>query len=217
MTSFYSTNPDAKWVAIDMVAGDNGNPQDNACTVAAWCYFGITNKCSDPERAYAIWDDMATPENYIHRRFGVEGEHWVKNDDGSYEILVSNSGEENTTQNIGLKLFQDLFARKDECNIENTAETSALYEKVKESSRDAYAQMIEKKDPNAYEAWNEYGTDIETEVSTYQWGVIAGEKSLDDWDAHVQAMYDAGLQEVMDELNELYPQQQAEMEAYRAK
>lgn len=46
MQSFYSTNPDAKWVAIDMVAGDNNTPQDNPCSVAAWCYFGITNVCS---------------------------------------------------------------------------------------------------------------------------------------------------------------------------
>ena len=216
MTSFYSTNPDAKWVPIEMVSGDNGDPQDNACSVGAWCYFGITNKCSDPERAYAIWDDMATPENYIHRRFGVEGEHYVKNDDGSYEILISNSGTENTEQNIGLKLFADLFSRKDFCNIENTPETTALYERAKEQSRDAYSHMIEKKDPSAYVVWNEKGADIEAEVTQYQWGVIAGEKSLDDWDAHIQAMKDAGLDEVMEELNELYPQQQEAMKAYLA-
>ena len=42
MVSFYSSNPDAKWVPIDMVAGENGNPQEDPATSAAWAYFGIT-------------------------------------------------------------------------------------------------------------------------------------------------------------------------------
>ena len=149
MQSFYSTHPEAKWVPIDMVAGDNGTPQDDPASVGAWCYFGITNTCSDPERAYAIWDDMATPENYIHRRFGVEGEHYKDNGDGTYEILVPSDGTQNTEQNIGLKLFQDLFARKDFCNIENTKSTSELFEKVAANSRIAYSHTVEK-NPEAY-------------------------------------------------------------------
>ena len=98
MQSFYSSNPGAEWIPIDMVSGDNGNPQDEPATIAAWCYFGITNVCSDPERAYAIWDDMATPENYIHRRFGVEGRDYVDNGDGTYEIIHAGDGSENTEQ-----------------------------------------------------------------------------------------------------------------------
>ena len=216
MRSFYSTNPDAKWVPIDMVAGDNGNPQDNPCSVAAWCYFGITNVCSDPERAYAIWDDMAQPENYVHRRFGVEGEHYKDNGDGSYEIIVSGDSEENNTQNIGIKLFQDLFARKDEYNIENSKETSDLFAKVAEHSRDAAKHMVEKKNPAAYEVSNELGTDVGDIAKEYMWSVIGGSKSVDSWDSYVKDLEDAGLQQMTDEMVELHSEQMKQYEEYMA-
>ncbi len=214
MQSFYSTNPDAKWVAIDMVTGDNNNPQDDPASVGAWCYFGITNTCADPERAYAIWDDMATPENYIHRRFGVEGEHYIANADGSYEILVTGDGAENTSQNIGIKLFQDLFTRKDFCNIENSEETIALYEKVAKKSRDAYAMTVEKKNPSAYETGNELGTDIDDITQQYFWGVIGGGQSIDDWDSFIADLTAAGVDDVIDELTEIHGAQIKEYEEY---
>lgn len=214
MQSFYSTNPDAKWVPIDMVAGDNGNPQDEPASVGAWCYFGITNVCSDPERAYAIWDDMAKPENYIRRRFGVEGRDYKDNGDGTYEIIHSGDGPENTEQNLGIKLFQDLFTRKDECNIENSEETAALFEKVKENSRDAYKLTIEKKNPEKYEVGNELGTDIGDISKEYMWGVISGSQSLDDWDRFVSDIENVGIQEVQEELTQLHTAQLEQYEKY---
>lgn len=216
MQSFYASNPDAKWVAIDMVAGDNGTPQDNPCSVSAWCYFGITNVCSDPERAYAIWDDMSTPENYLRRRFGVEGRDYIDNGDGTYEIINPGDGAVNTENNYGIKLFQDLFARKDEYNIQNTAETAELFEKVKESSRIAYENIIEKRDPSIYEVNNELGTDIGDIMKEYAWSVISGNKSLDDWDTYIADLEAAGLQECLDELAELHGAQQAQYDEYMA-
>lgn len=216
MKSFYSTNPDAKWVPIEMVAGDNGNPQDNPCSVPAWCYFGITNVCSDPERAYAIWDDMAQPENYLHRRFGVEGEHYKDNGDGTYEFIVTGDSEENNTQNIGIKLFQDLFARKDEYNIDNTKATSELFEKRIASSRDAAKMLVEKKNPAAYEVNNELGTDVGDIAKEYMWSVIGGSKSVDSWDAYIKDLNDAGLQDMTDEMTKLQNEQSAQYDEYMA-
>ena len=212
MQSFYASNPDAEWIPIDMVSGDNGNPQDEPATIAAWCYFGITNVCSDPERAYAIWDDMATEENCIHRRFGVEGRDYVDNGDGTYEIIHAGDGSENTEQNLGIKLFQDLFARKDACNIENIEATTELFEKVKNSSRDAYAKSIEKKNPDAYVVNNDIGTDIGDAMKEYTWGVIGGNKSLDDWDSYVANLENLGLQRIVDELTEIHG---AQVESYQ--
>ena len=215
MKSFYSTNPDAKWVPIDMVAGDNGNPQDNPASVGAWCYFGITNTCSDPERAFAIWDDMATPENYIHRRFGVEGEHYKDNGDGTYEILISGDGEENNAQNIGLKLFQDLFSRKDFCNIENTEITSGLFTRVFENSRDAYSHTIEKKNPADYVVNQDKGTDIGDRAKKFIWDAIKGNVDLDtDWDPYVEEIKSLGVQDVIDELTQIHGAQVKAYEEY---
>lgn len=159
---------------------------------------------------------MATPENYIHRRFGVEGRDYIDNGDGTYEIINAGDGPENTEQNLGIKLFQDLFARKDECNIENVAETTELFEKVKESSRDAYAKSIEKKNPDAYVVNNDIGTDIGDAMKEYTWGVIGGGKSLDDWDAYVENLENLGIQRIVDELVEIHGAQVEEYEAYMA-
>ena len=214
MQSFYASNPDAEWIPIDMVSGDNGNPQDEPATIAAWCYFGITNVCSDPERAYAIFDDMATPENWIHKKFGVEGRDYKDNGDGTYEIINPGDGAVNTEQNLGINLFQDLFARKDAANIANTEETTELFEKVKENSRDAYAKTIEKKNPDAYTVNNDLGTDIGDAMKEYTWGVIGGGKSLDDWDSYVDKINGLGLQDVQDELKEIHGKQVEDYQKY---
>lgn len=214
MQSFYASNPDAKWVPIDMVAGDNGNPQEEPATIAAWCYFGITNVCADPERAYAIFDDMAQPENWIRKKFGVEGRDYTDNGDGTYDIIHAGDGAENTEQNLGINLFQDLFARKDECNIANSEETSALFEKVKENSRYAYTHSVEKRNPAAYEVNNDLGTDIGDIMTEYAWSVIGGNKSLDNWDSYIADLENAGLQDVLDELTELHGAQVEQYEAY---
>ena len=214
MQSFYASNPDAEWIPIDMVSGDTGNPQDEPATIAAWCYFGITNVCSDPERAYAIFDDMATPENWIHKKFGVEGRDYKDNGDGTYEIINPGDGAVNTEQNLGINLFQDLFARKDAANIANTEETTELFEKVKENSRDAYAKTIEKKNPDAYTVNNDLGTDIGDAMKEYTWGVIGGGKSLDDWDSYVDKINGLGLQDVLDELKEIHGKQVEDYQKY---
>ena len=135
MMSFYASNPDAKWVPIDMVKGSNGNPQDDPGTSAAWAYFAITNTASDPERLYATWDDMCDSDNYIARRFGIEGTDYKYDENGQYVAIVGPDSEENTSKNIGLKLFDALMNRKDECNISNTPETTALFNKSGENSR----------------------------------------------------------------------------------
>ena len=214
MQSFYASNPDAEWIPIDMVSGDNGNAQDEPATIAAWCYFGITNVCSDPERAYAIFDDMATPENWIHKKFGVEGRDYKDNGDGTYEIINPGDGAVNTEQNLGINLFQDLFARKDAANIANTEDTTKLFEKVKENSRDAYAKTIEKKNPDAYTVNNDLGTDIGDAMKEYTWGVIGGGKSLDDWDSYVDKINGLGLQDVLDELKEIHGKQVEDYQKY---
>jgi putative aldouronate transport system substrate-binding protein len=217
MRSFYTSHPDGKWIPIDMVAGDNGDPQEDPGKLSAWCFFGITNKCKDPERLYAIWDDMANPEPYVTRRFGFEGEHWQKNPDGTYTLLVASTDTRNQEENIGLVLFRDHFGRKDEWNISNTPETAALFAKVSRESRGAYDLAIEKKDPNSYKAWAEFGSDVTDIRDAYLWSVIAGTESLDNWDKYLADLKRVGLDEVIAELYELYPKQQQEMEAYLSK
>lgn len=216
MMSFYASNPDAKWVPIDMVKGSNGNPQEDPATSAAWAYFAITNTASDPERLYATWDDMCDSDNYIARRFGIEGTDYKYDENGQYVAIVGPDSEENTSKNIGLKLFDNLMNRKDECNISNTPETTALFNKSGENSRYAAAHLVEWKDPASFESWTECSADIEAEKDQYLWGVIAGQESIDDWDNYVATLNSLGLEDVLAEANEDYAELSAQMEEYLA-
>jgi putative aldouronate transport system substrate-binding protein len=213
MQSFYASNPTAKWVPIEMVKGDNGNPQDNPATASAWCYFGITKSCKDPERMFAIWDDLAAPDNYIKKRFGIEGTDYWKNPDGSYRFITD---AENQAGNIGINIFDNFFARKDFCNISNLPETTALFDRSSKMSRDAYASQIEKKDPNAYPINIENGTEIGDAKDAYFWSVIAGTNSITNWDQYIATLKANGLDDVLAELKTVYDKQKQEHQAYLA-
>lgn len=214
MLSFYASNPDAKWVPIDMVKGENNNPQEDPATSAAWAYFGITKSAEQPERLYATYDDMCSLENYVARRYGEEGVHYTYDEDGVYQPIIAPESEENNAQNVGLNLFNNLFNRKDEGLISNTAETKALFEKSGAASRDAAAHFVEWKDPASFESWLEHKTDIEDEVKRYLWGCIAGTESVDTWDTYVATLNSLGLEDVLVEANEDYAALQEEMTAY---
>lgn len=216
MMSFYSSNPDAEWVPIDMVVGENGVPQEDPATSAAWAYFGITKSAQEPERLFATYDDMCSLENYVERRFGIEGEHYEYDENGTYVAIIGPDSEENTSQNIGLKIFDNLFNRKDEGNISNTPETTALFNKSGENSRYAAEHLVEWKDPASFETWTEYSADIESQKDQYLWGVIAGQDSIENWDNYIATLNGLGLEEVLAEANEDYAALQAEMEAYLA-
>lgn len=216
MLSFYSSFPDDKWIPIEMVEGPTGNAADCPDSVAAWAYFGLTKSCPDPERLYATYDDMGSDVNYVERRFGREGEHYTYDENGVYQAIIGPDSEENTAQNIGLKIFDNCFNRKDQCNIANTPETTALFERSSATSRASYNQRIEWKDPAAFTTWLDYGADIESERDQYIWGVIAGQESIDNWDTYVATLEGLGLNECRAEAAELYVAQAAEMEAYLA-
>jgi hypothetical protein len=214
MRSFYSTNPNAEWLAIPMPAGDSGVGMENAGYLSAWCFFGITKNCKDPERLYAIWDDMGSPEPYVIKRWGLEGQEYRTLPDGSHELIIVPGSTEAVEKQIGIDLFHDHFARKDEYNYANTPETVQLFADRTRDSRVTYDIGIEKKDPNAYTAWNEYGAELIDQRDAYIYSVISGTESIADWDKYIARLKANGLDEVLAELNELYPKQQEEERAY---
>ena len=214
MISFYDSNPDAKWVPIDMVKGENGNPEEDPATSAAWCYFAITKTAADPERLYAMYDDMCSLDNYVERRYGVEGEDYTFDENGLYQPVIGPESEENNTRNIGLNLFHNLFNRKDEGLISNTPETTALFKKSGENSRDRAAQLVEWKNPASLTAWVDCRTDIEDEKNRYMWGVVAGTESVDTWDNYIATLNSLGLEDVLTEAQEVYDLEKQKLEDY---
>ena len=215
MKSFYASNPDAKWVPIDQVKGENGNPQDDPATSAAWAYFGITNTATDPERLYAMYDDMCGLDNYIERRYGVEGEDYTIDENGLYNPIIAPESDENNTQNIGLNLFNNLFNRKDEGLISNTPETKALFEKSGANSRDRAAQLVEWRNPADLTLFTPIQADVEDEVNRYIWAVIGGQDSVDNWDTYISTLNSLGLEEAVAEAQEVYNAQAEKLQAYQ--
>ncbi len=214
MVSFYANNPDAEWIPIDMVEGPSGNPQEHPADRAAWAYMAITNTCEDPERVYAMWDDMVADENYIARRFGTEGTHYEFDSEGTFTTLLEPG--QNEADNLGIGLFDNLINRKDETNISNVPSTIELFNKSGENSQDMYASLVEWKDPSAFESWMDNGTDITDAKDEFIWGVIAGTDSIDNWDTYVADLNSLGLEEAIAEANEDYTAQKAAMDTYLA-
>jgi putative aldouronate transport system substrate-binding protein len=212
--AFAAAFPQGEMLAIPVPAGDNGKPAEDPGWLAAWCFFGITNVAKDPERIYAMWDDMANPETYITRRFGWDGEVWRRNPDSTVTFLKTS--DENTAQNIGYDLFHDLFARKDFCNISNIPSTVDLFARVSRESRPAYDRGVERKNPTEYKAWLEYGSEIQDVRDGFVWGVIEGTRSINEWDKYISDLKAAGLDQVLVELRDLYPKEQKELEGYLA-
>lgn len=145
----------------------------------------------------------------------MEGQHY-KLVDGKYNAIIGPESQENEDQNIGLKLFDNLFNRKDEGNLANTPEAAELFKKSAENSRDYASKLVEWKDPTKFTTWLEYGTDIGDLKNEYLWGVIAGTKSLNDWDTYIAELNAAGLTEVLEEAQTLYAEQKAEMDKFFA-
>lgn len=214
MLSFYNNNPDAKWVPIDMVKGANSNPQEDPATSAAWAYFGITSAAEDPERLFALYDDMSSLDNYIARRYGEEGTHYTLSDDGAYTPIISPESDENNIQNIGLNLFHNLFNRKDEGNMSNTPETTALFAKVSAESRDVASKLIEWRNPADLKVWTPIQTDVQDEKDRYLWSVIGGQESIDNWDTYIATINGLGLEDAIAEAQTVYDAQATLLESY---
>jgi hypothetical protein len=83
-------------------------------------------------------------------------------------------------------------------------------------SRAAFATHIEKKDPNAYPVNIENGTEIGDISEAYFWSVIAGTRSINEWDQYIASLKAAGLDQVLDELKTVYDKQKQEQQAYLA-
>lgn len=216
MKAFYETHPDAKWVPIDMVKGENGNPQNASSTAAAWAKFAFTSSCTDPERLFAIWDDMASDEVYIERIFGIEGEDYTFDDNGDYVAIHNPEGDDNTALNLGLNMFYAIFYRTDEAQLSKTKSTLELFDRSIATSRDRFGQLVEWQDSTKLTNWMEVSTDISDEANRYMWAVIAGEDSIDNWDNYIATLNSLGLQEAVEEAQTVYDEQSKRVDAYMA-
>lgn len=209
--AFRAKNPTAEIIPIEPIKGPDGLSSDETENPGAWCYFAITKKAKDPERIYAMFDDLLNRETYLFRRWGVEGTHY-EIVDGVFSPLVSN--EENLAENIGLFYLDFFLNRKDDANIANTPETIELFEKRAITSeplrqKRVYFKSLERP------VWHAYGPDIDKLRNEVFYGIITGERPIDDFDDYLKQYKELNGDEVNAEATRLYKEQQVEFEAFK--
>jgi len=185
--AFETHNPGAVITPLEPIQHpQTGFSTDEPENPGAWCWWAITTSAQDPERIFAMFDDMASPENFIFRMWGEEGVHYEFDADGVFMPLVSQ--EDNMAQNIGLGFLSNFVSRKDEANITNTRETIDLFQRREVTARAAadkriYWRAVERP------LWFMHGADLETARDEIFFGIMMGQRPVEDFDVWVDMYY----------------------------
>ena len=211
MKSFLANNPDGEYISVEPFVNPKGSQSDNSASPQSWCAFAITNKASDPEKIYAFIDSLTAPENYLVRVYGFEGEHYTR-EDGVYKSLVT--AEENAAQNIGRGWLDGFINRKDEYNITNTAEVAAMFARGTELVQPDLKRVCYPKSPDR-PVWNECMAELERIRDEYLWGIISGQRPLEDFDVFVDLFNAQGGVDAVAETGMLMEKQAADYEDFK--
>ncbi len=88
LQTWYNTNPDAQYIAVDGPKSTVGNaPALAQAGLSGWPVTYITNQCTDPVKAIELFTYLLTDEAGILTTYGVEGETYTINEEGKYELL----------------------------------------------------------------------------------------------------------------------------------
>jgi putative aldouronate transport system substrate-binding protein len=208
LQAFKANNPNGEFVPVELPKGPDGFSSDWPESQGGWCFDSITTHAEDPARVFQALDWMGSPEGFKLRKFGVEGKHYeIK--DGVFHSLV----DPKDAPKVGLSLLIWFVDRKDENNIKNTPETTALFEKRAETSEPLRKIVYWPKSVDR-PAWNQYGADLNTLRDQMVNQVVYGGKSIDTFDQFVQDWYAKGGSDVEKEINDLYKKEQSEYEEW---
>ncbi|CAM3598259.1 sugar ABC transporter substrate-binding protein [Marinicrinis lubricantis] len=85
---FMSGNPGKEYIAIDGPQSTVGNePTLNQSGITGWMSSYITKNCTDPAKAIQIFTYLLSEEGQMLMNYGIEGETYKKNADGTVELL----------------------------------------------------------------------------------------------------------------------------------
>ena len=211
LQSFYQNHPDGKYEVIKPIKGPDGFSSDHRENGTGWCSYAITKNCENPQRVMEIMDGIASGEMFILDKWGVEGETYELTEDGAVNFIV----DESKRNELGLSTFTGFVNRKDAYNIQNSKEVNDLFERAKETSKplDDYRVVF----GTNGEKWKEYGPELEKLRDEYFYGIIMGERPLDDFDTYVELFYQHGGTEAEEEANRMYAEQENSYQEFAKK
>ncbi|WP_206093360.1 sugar ABC transporter substrate-binding protein [Paenibacillus yonginensis] len=88
LQTFMTNNPEDKYIAVDGPQSTVGNqPTLNQSGITGWMINYITKKAKDPAKAIQVFTYLLSDEGQALVNFGIEGETYKKNSDGTVEFL----------------------------------------------------------------------------------------------------------------------------------
>lgn len=84
---FMSANPDKAYMAVDGPQSTAGNePKLNQSGISGWMVSFITKQNADPAKSMQLFTYLLSEEGQMLMNYGIEGETYVKNADGSVQF-----------------------------------------------------------------------------------------------------------------------------------
>lgn len=175
----------------------------------------MSANCADKEAAMKYIDAFYSPENSIQVLFGSLGKCIEKNDDGSYTVLPP----EDTSKDPGTWKWMNALADRgpmyisDDMNVtlptdlQAVTELDAVFTPVTseiDTENDVYPRAFMKFSQEDNSNMSLINTDVTSVTSTNfsKWVTEGGADS--DWDSHVEALKNAGMEQVMEIIQKQY-------------
>lgn len=84
---FMSANPDKAYMAVDGPQSTAGNkPKLNQSGISGWMVSFVTKQNADPAKSMQLFTYLLSEEGQMLMNYGIEGETYVKNADGSVQF-----------------------------------------------------------------------------------------------------------------------------------
>jgi putative aldouronate transport system substrate-binding protein len=196
----------AKLKFIEPFTGPNGKSGSHIGfpqVVGNAVYFGKDASDEVVKRIMAIEESFVVDKEWSRRVYwGVEGEHYNINSDG---VLIPNS-ELMTAQKISELGLMQSFAlapsNKDDMFENTILEDRPPYEMAMSNNQVYSGVAFVTSGPN--EVASIKGTDVTTIADEFFFDAVTGRINIDaEWDAYIQRLNSAGLQEIIEEYEKL--------------
>ena len=184
-------NPDFTYARIAPPIGPNGDSGVRGVDLLNGCVIMLSN-ADNPEACMRLLDWMYSEEGMMTTYAGVEGIHWEKAEDGTYQTLPQYTEDESW-----LQWYSAFEAEWPLLQLETY---------LVQSRRDAFKwnTITNAGDGLVTEAELEYGADLQTFAIEYYTNFITGKTSLDEWDSFVEEWNNRGGSEWIEQMNAEY-------------
>lgn len=165
--------------------------------------MSVSTSCADPELAVRWMDTWYTEDIYALMNYGIEGESYVKNDDGTYSFTDAIvNAPEGWSQAVRMTAISDAFI-----GIYCTSSTKQMWSDLGIKAREVWGQEGTPSDgaynlPTAMsltademERFSLLSSDITTMISENIVRFIDGTRPLSEWDSFVDQLKEMGIEE----------------------